>query len=46
MSGAEYDMGCPVIEVSSSKGPSRIRASLPLPEDGNRFSFQNVVFCS
>jgi hypothetical protein len=26
------------------EGPSRVNISLPSPEDGQRFSFRNVVF--
>jgi hypothetical protein len=37
------DKGCPVIEVALSEGPNRV-AVLPSREDGNRSSFQNVVF--
>jgi hypothetical protein len=32
--------------LALSKGPTRLDASLPSPEDGNRFSFGNVVFSS
>jgi hypothetical protein len=27
-----------------SKGPNRVGATFPLPDDGNRSSFQNVFF--
>jgi membrane-bound acyltransferase YfiQ involved in biofilm formation len=33
-------------KLDLSKGPNRDGVSPPLPEDGNRSSFQNVVFSS
>jgi hypothetical protein len=33
-------------QVSLSKEPNGVRASLPTPEDGNRSSLQTIVFCS
>jgi hypothetical protein len=32
------------LRLALSKGPNRVGISLPLPEDGNRPSFRNVVF--
>jgi hypothetical protein len=32
------------LRLALSKGPNRIAVSLPSPENGNRYSFRNVVF--
>jgi hypothetical protein len=32
------------LKVALSKGPERVGVSLPSAEDGNRSSFQNIVF--
>jgi hypothetical protein len=34
------------LRLSYSKGPNRVGVFLPSPEDGNEFSFRNVVFSS
>jgi hypothetical protein len=34
------------LKLAPSKGPNSVGASLPSPEDGNRFSFQNIIFSS
>jgi hypothetical protein len=34
------------LKLDGSKGPKRVGVSLPLPEEGDIFSFWNVVFCS
>jgi hypothetical protein len=34
------------IRLALSKGPKRVGVSLPSPEDGNIYSFGNVVFSS
>jgi hypothetical protein len=42
------DLRTPVqwLRLAFSKGPNRVGVSHPLPEDGKRSSFQNVVFSS
>jgi hypothetical protein len=35
-----------VLRLALSKRPNRVGVSLSSPEDGNRYSFQNVVFSS
>jgi hypothetical protein len=34
------------LKLAISKGPNRVRVSLTSTEDGNSYSFRNVVFCS
>jgi hypothetical protein len=34
------------LRLAFSKGPKRVGASFPSSQDGNRFSFQNVVYSS
>jgi hypothetical protein len=49
--GGMFDYGTYVywtqwLRLALTKGRNRIGVSLPLPEDGNRSSFRNVVFYS